>query len=495
MKYTFIVASFFTMLLFLPGLLVSIDAQPIGSEFRANSFTANFQQNSDVAMDANGNFVVVWESWIPYSMGVIDSIQEIHGQRYMADGSAIGNEFRIHEELPVGQTKPAVAMDQHGNFVVTWTGIAYQDDTLVSTTDIYARRFQANGTPLSSTVKVNTYNIEIQQYPRISMDTLGDFVIVWESNTTSANEIYGQRFSASGVKAGSEFKILNSNVFIESQKRPVVSLDFDGDFVVAWQADYIGHPDSIDIYAQRYQANGVAIGSDFIVNTFKPGVQEFASIASDSDGDFVVAWQSTGQDGTGYSIFGQRFQPNGAPVGVEFRINTFVSSSHYSIGPDLVLDKSGNFIATWGEQGIDGDAIGISAQCYLADGTKLGNEFLVNTYSEFLQISPSIAMAANGKYVIVWESSDEDDTNYLDVRGQLYQSKFLESCSPDPLMLGGSESGTVSYHTQQDITSSQMISTGANMSYQAGTFITLGIGFEVANNATFTGAIGSCNVN
>jgi hypothetical protein len=41
------------------------------------------------------------------------------------------------------------------------------------------------------------------------------------------------------------------------------------------------------------------VGSEFQVNTYTTGYQQKSSVATDSDGDFVVVWGSYGQDGRG----------------------------------------------------------------------------------------------------------------------------------------------------------------------------------------------------
>ena len=40
----------------------ALGATPLGSEFQVNTYTTNSQNNPSVAVDADGDFVVVWES-------------------------------------------------------------------------------------------------------------------------------------------------------------------------------------------------------------------------------------------------------------------------------------------------------------------------------------------------------------------------------------------------------------------------------------------------
>ncbi len=74
-------------------VILSIFASASGTEFQVNTRPAYDQTYADIAMDANGNFVVVWTSY--YSYG--NKSNEIRGRRFAADGSPIdANEFEIN---------------------------------------------------------------------------------------------------------------------------------------------------------------------------------------------------------------------------------------------------------------------------------------------------------------------------------------------------------------------------------------------------------------
>ena len=47
------------------------------------------------------------------------------------------------------------------------------------------------------------------------------------------------------------------------------------------------------------------VGPEFRVNTYTTSTQASPSVASDPNGNFVVVWQSDGQDGSGYGVYGQ----------------------------------------------------------------------------------------------------------------------------------------------------------------------------------------------
>ncbi len=84
----------------------------------------------------------------------------------------------------------------------------------------------------------------------------------------------------------------------------------DGEFVVTWMSS--GQDgSSFGIYAQRYNAAGVAQGGEFLVNTATFDSQSYPAVAMDADGDFVITWMSSGQDGPGLGIYAQRYNAAG----------------------------------------------------------------------------------------------------------------------------------------------------------------------------------------
>jgi hypothetical protein len=84
-----------------------------------------------------------------------------------------------------------------------------------------------------------------------------------------------------------------------------VAADEHGNFVVVWES-YGQDGDFGGIFGQRLDMLGLQ-GSEFRVNSYTTSFQNAPAIAQSPDGDFVVAWHSYDQDGTGYGVFGQRY--------------------------------------------------------------------------------------------------------------------------------------------------------------------------------------------
>ncbi|MEM6783594.1 MAG: hypothetical protein AAF624_07655 [Bacteroidota bacterium] len=109
-----------------------------GEEFQVNTYTTGRQQGASVAMDADGDFVIAW-----MSLGQDGDESGVFAQRFVADGTPQGNEFQVSGFTKGDQFGPSVAMDADGDFVIVWEG-AYASNSL---TDVYAQRYDALGTP------------------------------------------------------------------------------------------------------------------------------------------------------------------------------------------------------------------------------------------------------------------------------------------------------------------------------------------------------------
>jgi len=376
-----------------------------GVEFLVNTHTEVSQRNPSIAMDADGDFVVSWQS---YQDG---SGTGVYAQRYNADGVAAGAEFLVNTYTTSSQFNPSIAMDADGDFVVSWQSSGQDGDG----NGVYAQRYNADGVVAGAEFLVNTTTASDQAEPSIAMDADGDFVVSWQSSGQDGNfyGVYAQRYSADGVAAGAEFLVNTTTV--NSQGDPSIAMDADGDFVVSWQSfNQDGEADGV--YAQRYNADGLAAGAEFLVNTHTASAQRNSSIAMDADGDFVVSWVSFLQDGSSWGVYAQRYNADGVEADAEFLVNT--TTANAQVNPSIAMDADGDFVVSWVSS--DGDGNGVYARRYSADGVAADAEFLVNTHTTSAQRDPSIAMDADGDFVVSWHSLDQDGGDY-GVYAQRYQ--------------------------------------------------------------------------
>lgn len=392
-------------------------------EFRVNTTTQYNQNDGNVAIDRTGDFVVTWTS-ASASTG-----NDVYAQRYLANGTKAGAEFRVNTYLPVTQDSSSVAMDDDGNFVVTWmsqgNGTSGQDG---SSGGIYGRRFRADGTPLSAEFRVNTYTQNHQTHPAIAMDGSGNFVVAWQSDMQDGNSygIYAQRYDAAGTRVGSEFRVNTYTGTTEGQTNsspqtlPAVAYSDNGTFIVTWTSSYhyqatpTSSFQTTGVMAQRFSADGTKLGSEFRVNGTPVASfgQSISDVATDRDGNFVITWTSGGvnggnsQDGSKQGIFARRFRADGTPLGGEFLVNT--TTNDVQTNSKVAMGDNGDFVITWSSNGQDGSEHGVFAQRYKADGTRVGGEFRLNTYTPGMQSHPDLAMNGDGNFVAVWRSAGQD---------------------------------------------------------------------------------------
>jgi hypothetical protein len=198
------------------------------------------------------------------------------------------------------------------------------------------------------------------------------------------------------VPAGSAFQV-NTYTTADQYGR-AIAVDARGNFVVAWQSE--GQDGSgYGIFAQRFDAAGVPQGPEFRVSTVTASDQLIPSVAADPRGGFVVAWSSP--DGTSDGAFARRFDAAGAPRGPEFLVNTATTGRQEL--PAVAFDAGGNFVVTW-----EGDeyARNVHARLYDASGTPKGAEFRVNAYTTGTDGSSVVAFDGAGNFVVVWQAGD-----------------------------------------------------------------------------------------
>jgi hypothetical protein len=312
-------------------------------------------------------------------------------------------EFRINTYTTGNQTNSRIAVDFDGDFVVTWAGAGAGD-----TSGIFAQRFNNSGTKVGSEFKVNTYTTNNQTNTSIAMDSSGNFVVTWTSTgqDTNGDGIFAQRYNSSGGTVGPEFRV--NSWTANNQRYPSVAMDSDGDFIITWNSPQDG--DSYGIYAQRYNTSGGTVGPEFRVNSYTTKQQIKPRVAMDSDGDFVITWASNQDGGTyNYGIYAQRYNSSGVTVGAELKVNTYTTSTQWL--PSITMDYDGDCVITWASGGQDGSYYGVYAQRYNNTGIAQGDEFKVNTYTTDTQSYPAVATDSAGNFIITWTSPQDGQPN------------------------------------------------------------------------------------
>ncbi|MCB2182473.1 MAG: Ig-like domain-containing protein [Desulfobulbaceae bacterium] len=289
---------------------------PLGTAFQVNDSSDNSQTVGKAAMDAAGNFVIVWYDF------TLPSTHHIQARLFAADGTPRGASFQVDQSGPAA-THPAVDMGPDGSFVVTWTNGG-------SLEDIMARRYDENGLAVSDEFIVNTYTDYGQQLSSVALDNAGNFIIAWQGHPgypTSANDVFFQRFDNQGNFLGSETR--PGVVQVLSNDFPHVASDIYGNFMVVWASDgFSGVNSGYETVARIYVSDGNPMDSqERRINDSSYRSQDGGNSAAAGDGVFAVAWTSWHDLVTAPDVY-LSIEQTGAPLCAD------VDGDGYGNGPE-----------------------------------------------------------------------------------------------------------------------------------------------------------------
>ncbi len=332
----------------------------VGGEFQVNTYTQSGQGSSKITALDDGGFVILWES-----SGQDGSFFGVYGQRFDADGSPVGADFRVNTTTENHQSNVEVTLLADGGFVVVWESRGQDDVEASDGIGIFAQRYDADGNTVGGEFQVNTYTSGNQDRAAVTALDDGGFVVVWRSanlDEGAGSSIYGQRYDADGAAVDGEFMLSQAFGYQDAPK--LISLS-DGGFLATWNSPYIGDSSDGGVVARRFDANGQPVGDEFIVNSFTEGSQRNPSATLLADGGWVIMWSSIGQDGDGYGVFGQRYDADGNRIGREFQVNSYTTNDQGQVAVTALA--GGGFIATWASLLQDGDHFGVYAKQYSGD--------------------------------------------------------------------------------------------------------------------------------
>ena len=344
-------------------------------------------------MDANGNFVIVWQEY-----GTDGSGWGVYARKFDKYGSPLGAPFRVNNTTAGDQKHPAVAISKDsGFFVITWEGSGGGDST-----GIFMKRFNANTTPYDNEpneFRINTHTDGTQANPAIVVGTDGYSVVTWQTIGSTAGAMDGIFIFRMGVSSlGPENRV---NVSTNGYRcNPKISLNQEstnyGDFVIVWQGD--GSGDSEGIYERRFNiANTTSADPEYRINSITNGIQSNPDVAMASDGKFLFAWQNNGNLDSNDGIFIKFMNSSGGTASGDLRVNSTVLFD-YSY-PRIALNQSpgihnGDFFITWQGVGVGDDSAVLQRRLNINSQTTLDPEYRANYNVNGVQGTPSFANSA-----------------------------------------------------------------------------------------------------
>ncbi len=367
------------------------DGTPKNAKFKVNDAGDEFLYAHPV-VEATGqnDFIIIWQdkrngNW------------DIYAQRYANDGTAIDNNFLINDDATTEDQQFVSIISNANQFALTW-----QDKRdLRWNYDIYLQRFLLNGQKLDTSQKLNDdFGLDGQSSPDISGDFRGNAIIVWADTRYGKINIYAQRLDSIGQLLGKNIN-LNSQQNNYDYKHPAISMNESGNFVVVWADNR--YDSRYDIYAQRYDKNGIEIGTDIKINDDAiSNRQKFPDVALDDIGNFVVVWSDERRENAYSDIYGQRISNNGELLGNNFVVNDDQRNWLFRNYPSTAVNSVGEFVICW-QNGAT-----IISQKYNPDGSKFGENLIINDENSGNGFKPEIILNDSGRIVVVWYNTLKD---------------------------------------------------------------------------------------
>ena len=396
------------------------------TDFQVNGSTSQAQRYPQVAVGADGDFLVAWQNDDAVDFHGVES--DVRVRRFDSAGVPIGADLQVNETTAGRQVRPVIGRSASGDFAIAWK--SDQDGGFGS--GIFVRRFGSNGQPLAGEEPVgltaSTASDDIE--PWLGMDADGNFVIVYvrvsNPEQPADRDLLAQRFDSAGAPVGSEIAVSTG-----SNGPPNVAMGPDGSFLVTWAA-------ADGVHGVLYDSSGRGASDPFQINQDTALDKRRPAAAADSDGDFVVSWTSNLQDGDDGSIVARRLDSAGNRLANEFQVNA--TARYKQDFSAIAADSDGDFLILWESWAQDGSQLGVFGQAFLSNGTRFGAEFQVNTHTEGSQVEPSVGFDGQGRFVAVWQDGvnggDGLDGSSWGVFAQRRLFAALETPIPASVLLG-----------------------------------------------------------
>ena len=369
------------------------------AEMQVNAYTEHHQIQPAVAMDDDGNFVVVWRSHVADGRG-----GGVYGRCFDAEGTALSEEFKVNiSDVDVGSWRPAVAMGPSGGFAVVWTAANGED------TDLLARMFDIDGVALTDELAVAVSADAAASTPCIAMNSSGAFVIVW---TNWYGDIYtGRSFAAGRVYDGDGMPLTDEFAISERTQQvwPDVAMDDSGHFVVTWirMGDTFNRPYGEYIMIRQFEPDGTPTAREVPLTDDLNSRWYGPAVAANRAGGFLVTWAIGPFP---YDICAQPFDSAGVPVTPPYVVNTSVEGNQGH--PCIASNGDDEYLIVWDCHGDASGGCRVRGQFCTCDGDIDGDEMVLNTSASGRHWYPDVAMAGDGRYVVVWISEGLDGSGY-----------------------------------------------------------------------------------
>jgi hypothetical protein len=381
--------------------LTSGSARADKTDFLVNADNAIAEQDHPrVAVAANGDFVI---AWVDRRSGTAD----IYIQRFMPDGTAVGANRQVNDDVAAAhQAEPALAVDLSGSYSLVWKD--YRNGTYPFDPEIFLQRLDtsASGVGANQVLTIEQPDT-LKETPDIALSSWSGGVVVWADYRNRNWDIYGQRLDAAGNRTGANFRV-NDDTGTSQQHAPRVAFSPQGWFIVTWYDNRLGND---DIFVQRFDATGTRRGSNVRINSdIGTTRQAFPDVAADAVGHFTVVWVDwrNGVYPANPDIYVRKYDTTMTPLTTDARVNS--DGAHRAQRePTISADRRGNVAIIWSDSSGSTQLYDIVGQMIDVDGVIREVNFQANSETDSAQVQADVALDGRYRYV-TW--ADKRNGNY-----------------------------------------------------------------------------------
>jgi hypothetical protein len=265
-----------------------------------------------------------------------------------------------------------------------------------------------------------------QEVPAVASNTTGNFLTAWEGASSTDNRgIVGRVFTAQGAPAAAAFQV--NKDLTPDQYDAAVARDNQGNFIVVWSAVAAGNS---EIFGQRYNATGTALGAAFKVNQDAAGTPTIPAdfkpaIARMNDGGFIVTWinqlpAGTSFPGTNPQVLARRFSALGQPLNTQVKINTGLVAGER---PDVCVDTTGRPVVVWPTvnafRPFETTFMGVALRRLSPAGAPIETETVVAAPTAASTLA-AVGCGKGNTFVVVWHSNVAPAVEDKDVLAQRF---------------------------------------------------------------------------
>jgi hypothetical protein len=372
----------------------------------ADNISPNSQdaKNPQVAMNASGHGLVVWEQ----SDGLNSQIYRVD----FVNGAWTKTMLTAHISPEGGNAYfPRVAINDNGDAVIVWV----QYDGANYRIYMSERKNWIWTNPLYLSDSISPPGTDAN-YPRVVMNNSGDAVIVWQQSDGSAYQVFkSERVNGSWLHPGTAL----DNVSPDGQNAyyPVVAMGETGEAIIAWE-QYDGANWQIFKSERR---NGIWAKPLSLGDNISPNSEDayYPQTAMNGSGEAIITWEQN--DGYKSQIYMSMFS-NGVwdhPADLTDNISPDAGNAYY---PQVAMNDNGNAVLTW-EQELDSGIVRIykseRRSKVWTHPMNIADSLSLATTSAWL---PQVAIDSQGNSIIVWYQYDSQ--NVTTRKFQVFKSVY-----------------------------------------------------------------------